>query len=192
MAPNQQDVLSDYLTDMLGVPSKTEPKETGSIQDNEVVEDEEASLENEMLDLEESSHQVGISDDQITSESSEVSACDEVEEATKYLNTFLSEVAESSEGESSAAESNVSVAVKEKLDNVVLPPSLSDELNKLSHQIDAHKQLACLFDLVSKPINALTQGERSLVVMELLDLMKTIPESRLKDYIRDQYDAVVG
>jgi len=91
---------------------------------------------------------------------------------------------------STDSEVNSLTAVKEKEASLNLTAGISTGLSEISFQIDPDKQIACLIDLVNKPLDQLSEGERSLVLIELLDLIKQVPESRLKSMLRRQYEDV--
>jgi len=169
MVPNQKDVLTDYLNDMFGIgPSET--KETSKAKN--VSEQPEA--ERQAQDLK--------------SESAEDNSVFDIEDIREEFVDALTN--KHSFSSAPLSEVKTRTAVKEKEASLNLTAGISSGLSEISFQIDPDKQIACLIDLVNKPLDQLSEGERSLVLIELLDLIKQVPESRLKSMLRRQYKDV--
>jgi len=166
MVPNQKDVLTDYLNDMFGI-GPSEVKESSKA--DEVLEPEAHLTDEKTLEVEDSSS-LNIED---------------VRE--EFVEVLTSQHALKA---STDSEVNSLTAVKEKEASLNLTAGISTGLSEISFQIDPDKQIACLIDLVNKPLDQLSEGERSLVLIELLDLIKQVPESRLKSMLRRQYEDV--
>ena len=166
MVPNQKDVLTDYLNDMFGI-GPSEVKESSKA--DEVLEPGAHLTDEKTLEVEDSSS-LKIED---------------VRE--EFVEALTSQHALKASADS---EVNSPTAVKEKEASLNLTAGISTGLSEISFQIDPDKQIACLIDLVNKPLDKLSEGERSLVLIELLDLIKQVPESRLKSMLRRQYEDV--
>lgn len=177
MVPNQKDVLADYLCDMLG----GSPKETSSKSlDESATEDSSEYRANAEQQTSEAHSEtaVGVKATSFSSDHEPVvdSKRSDVQDA---LETAVKRKALSS-----------AVAVLEEDIEIEWTPEWSSELDKISYQIDRDKQLTCLMDLVHQPLNSLTLGEQSLALFDLLALLKQLPESKLKNLLREQYDKV--
>ena len=166
MVPNQKDVLTDYLNDMFGI-GPSEVKESSKTDE---VPEPEAHLTDEKTPGVEGNSSLNIED---------------VRE--EFVEALTSQHALKASADS---EVNAPTAVKEKEASLNLTAGISTGLSEISFQIDPDKQIACLIDLVNKPLDQLSEGERSLVLIELLDLIKQVPESRLKHMLRRQYEDV--
>ncbi|GLQ32363.1 hypothetical protein [Litoribrevibacter albus] len=169
MVPSQKDVVADYLNDMFGVT-------TPSAEQKKTNQDDDSSADKSDLSVSDSKS-ASVSSDKNSAESASVKPNAQVDissTATKVKDgTVLNPLEISVEG----------------LD-IDWTPEFSNELDKLSYEIDRDKQLSCLVDLVHRPLPSMSDGELSLAMLELLALLKQLPESRLKEILRAQYDKV--
>lgn len=164
MVPNQKDVLADYLCDMLGVPSK----------------DTANDVPLEAL----------LADGSPTESPIKQHPLPDGEDVECMVDLARTDVQDAMETAVKRKALSSAVAVLEDDLEVEWNQALSSELDKLCYQIERDKQLTCLMDLVHRPSHTLSLGEQSLVLLDLLELLKQLPESKLKNLLREQYDKI--
>jgi hypothetical protein len=109
------------------------------------------------------------------------------QQATTESDTASSVAGVNSRAEGELLTKTVSVSEETELDWAT---ELSEELNKLSFEIGPEKQLACLFNLSEQPLNQLSRAQLSLILLDLLSILKQLPESQLKALLQRQYENV--
>ncbi|GAA3914654.1 hypothetical protein [Litoribacillus peritrichatus] len=69
---------------------------------------------------------------------------------------------------------------------------IQGNLQEIGYQVADDRQLMNLINLAITPMSELSRGQKSLVMIDLLMLLRTMPESKLKRLMQMQFEQVAG